>query len=39
MLVDEEAPGMRRYRCNDLGVNPTFDKLIFTLEHTSSLCA
>lgn len=36
MLVEEDAAGVRRYRCNDIGLNPTFEKLVFTLQRTSS---
>lgn len=32
MLI-EEIPNGRRYRCNDLGFETDFDKLIFRIEH------
>ncbi len=33
MLV-EELPNGRRYRCNDIGVDPDFSKLVFRIEKT-----
>jgi hypothetical protein len=32
MVVTEVRPGVRRYACNDVGFEPAFDKLIFTVE-------
>ena len=31
MVVDTTADGARRYRCNDIGYDPAFDKLVVTL--------
>lgn len=31
MLVEAAADGARRYRCNDIGYDPAFDSLVFTL--------
>lgn len=31
MVVEAAADGARRYRCNDIGYDPVFDKLVFTL--------
>ena len=33
MLVDELADGASRYRCNDIGADPTFETLVFTIRH------
>jgi hypothetical protein len=33
MLIEPIANGMR-YRCNDIGYDPKFDKLIFRVERT-----
>ena len=34
MLIDEVEPGVVRYRCNDIGLDPTFDNLVFTIRIT-----
>lgn len=32
-MVIEEIPKGRRYRCNDIGLQTYFDKLVFKIEH------
>lgn len=32
MIIDVLNDGTRRYRCNDIGYEPDFDKLVFTLQ-------
>ena len=34
-MIVEELPDGRRYRCNDIGFNTNFDKLVFRVERTS----
>ena len=32
MLVEEVSGGRRSYRCNDIGLDPQFDSVVFTIE-------